>query len=189
MEIKVMSDLEIEADREKYIASNKDPRFTMDKQYEWIFTRDKYVDNGCGIDAQYFIQDIWGARKVFERKPLVHYDVGSSLSGFVAHLLSFKQKVVVIDVRSFPDVLNSKFLNCENQSGVEYITADATNMDNISSNSIESLSALCSIEHFGLGRYGDPINPSAWEEALKSFSRVIMRGGGALFERSCRKKR
>ncbi|MCI5632381.1 DUF268 domain-containing protein [Helicobacter sp.] len=58
-------------------------------------------------------------------------------------------------------------------------------MDNISSNSIESLSALCSIEHFGLGRYGDPINPSAWEEALKSFSRVIMRGG-ALFERSCR---
>lgn len=26
MEIKVMSDLEIEADREKYIASNKDPK-------------------------------------------------------------------------------------------------------------------------------------------------------------------
>ena len=86
-----MSDLEIEADREKYIASNKDPRFTMDRKYDLICKGDKYANNGGGLDVQYFIQDIWGARKVFERKPLVHYDVGSSLSGFVAHLLSFKQ--------------------------------------------------------------------------------------------------
>lgn len=46
-------------------------------------------------------------------------------------------------------------------------------MDGIEDNSLESLSALCSIEHFGLGRYGDPINPQAWEKALFSFQRVL----------------
>lgn len=29
------------------------------------------------------------------------------------------------------------------------------------------------MEHFGLGRYGDPIEPNAWESALKSFQRVL----------------
>nr|WP_231860282.1 DUF268 domain-containing protein [Helicobacter himalayensis] len=47
--------------------------------------------------------------------------------------------------------------------------------------SIESLSALCSVEHFGLGRYGDPINPNAWEQALKSFQRVLKKGGKLYF--------
>nr|QGT50097.1 hypothetical protein Helico4rc_2170 [uncultured Helicobacter sp.] len=32
---------------------------------------------------------------------------------------------------------------------------------------------MCSVEHFGLGRYGDPIEPDAWEKALKSFQRVL----------------
>lgn len=29
------------------------------------------------------------------------------------------------------------------------------------------------MEHFGLGRYGDPIDPQAWENALKSFQRIL----------------
>ncbi|WP_235852458.1 DUF268 domain-containing protein [Helicobacter vulpis] len=43
--------------------------------------------------------------------------------------------------------------------------------------SVESLSALCSVEHFGLGRYGDPIDPDGWRKALKSFQRVLKPGG------------
>lgn len=33
------------------------------------------------------------------------------------------------------------------------------------------------MEHFGLGRYGDPIEPDAWEKALKSFQRVLKQNG------------
>ncbi|MCH5314142.1 MAG: DUF268 domain-containing protein, partial [Helicobacter sp.] len=57
--------------------------------------------------------------------------------------------------------------------GITYFQENATRLENIADNSIESLSALCSVEHFGLGRYGDPIEPNAWESALKSFQRVL----------------
>lgn len=65
--------------------------------------------------------------------------------------------------------------------GVEYFQSDATNLENIADSSIESLSALCSVEHFGLGRYGDKIDPQGWESALLAFQRVLKRGGRLYF--------
>ena len=64
---------------------------------------------------------------------------------------------------------------------MEYIQADATNLENIADESVESISALCSVEHFGLGRYGDKIQPDAWECALKAFQRVLKKGGRLYF--------
>lgn len=61
--------------------------------------------------------------------------------------------------------------------GLQYLQADATNLEQIADSSLESISALCSIEHFGLGRYGDPIDPMGWEKALLSFERVLKIGG------------
>ncbi len=52
-------------------------------------------------------------------------------------------------------------------------------MEGIEDNSLESLSALCSLEHFGLGRYGDPIDPEACFKAFKSIQRVMKSGGRA----------
>lgn len=37
------------------------------------------------------------------------------------------------------------------------------------------------MEHFGLGRYGDPVDPMAWEKALKAFQRVLKKGGDLYF--------
>ncbi|HHY1437048.1 TPA: DUF268 domain-containing protein [Campylobacter jejuni] len=54
-------------------------------------------------------------------------------------------------------------------------------MEEIKDNSVDSLSALCSVEHFGLRRYGDPIEPDAWEKALRSFQRVLKIGGKLYF--------
>lgn len=78
---------------------------------------------------------------------------------------------------------NTKTHTAQNpaSSGITYIQADATNLSNIPAESIESLSALCSVEHFGLGRYGDRIDPSGWEKALNAFSRVLKRGGRLYF--------
>lgn len=44
-----------------------------------------------------------------------------------------------------------------------------TTLRQIEDESIESLSALCSLEHFGLGRYGDPVDP---ESCFKCFANI-----------------
>ena len=64
-------------------------------------------------------------------------------------------------------------------AGIDFVQADATNLDGIEDNSVESLSALCSLEHFGLGRYGDPIDPEACFKAFQAIQRKIMPGGFA----------
>lgn len=169
-----MSDKEILHDKKEYTRLNIDSRFAIHSHNDYICKFDKYASNG-EVENSYFIQDIWGARKIFENKPNTHHDVGSSVQGFIAHLLSMKQKTILIDIRPMKNTMNTSFLN--KGGGVTYIQSDATLLNNLDDNSIESLSALCSIEHFGLGRYGDPIDPLAWEKALKSFQRVLKVGG------------
>ena len=39
------------------------------------------------------------------------------------------------------------------------------------------MSSLHAVEHFGLGRYGDPIDPNACFQAMKSLQRVIRKNG------------
>jgi SAM-dependent methyltransferase len=43
--------------------------------------------------------------------------------------------------------------------------------------SISSLSSLHVVEHIGLGRYGDPIDPQGTVKACKELSRVLKPGG------------
>ncbi len=107
------------------------------------------------------------------------YDVGSSVAGFIGHLLAQKQKIVLLDIHPMNNQFNRHFLN--SGGGVTYIQANATLLEDITDNSILSLSALCSVEHFGLGRYGDSIEPDAWEKALQSFQRVLKPQGKLYF--------
>ncbi len=46
--------------------------------------------------GEYFHQDLWVAQKVFAASPLEHWDIGSRIDGFIAHLLTFRS-VNVID--------------------------------------------------------------------------------------------
>lgn len=62
---------------------------------------------------------------------------------------------------------------------MEFQKCDATNLDGIADGSIESLSALCSLEHFGLGRYGDPIDPEACFRCFQAIARKLAPGGRA----------
>ena len=106
-----MSEDEIMRDKAEFKRLNNDSRFVMKKENEYICRYDKYAENGDLGDGSYFIQDIWGARKVMENRPLVHYDVGSSVGGFIAHLLAQKQKIVLIDIRKMTNDFNTPFLN------------------------------------------------------------------------------
>jgi len=80
-------------------------------------------------------------------------------------------KVKVIDVRP----LKSRI------KGLDFIQADATELKGIKSNSIKSLSSLHAVEHFGLGRYTDPIGPDSWKKAINSLERVLAKGGKLYF--------
>ena len=126
------------------------------------------------LDKHYFYQDIWAARKVFKTNPERHIDVGSAVGGVVSHLLAFRS-VEVVDVR--PVELGIL--------GLSTIVADATKMMSFPDASLESISSLHAAEHFGLGRYGDPVNPSGHMEFMRSLARVLRPGGRLYFALPC----
>ena len=47
--------------------------------------------------------------------------------------------------------------------------------------SLESLSCLHVVEHIGLGRYGDPLDPLGSRKAIAELQRVVAPGGHLLF--------
>ena len=140
--------------------------FDYNKEYAYFIDESKQNAGSCGA---YYWQDLWAATKIIKNKPVVHFDIGSRIDGFVAHLQAFGQQVVLIDIRKMESHLPY----------VSFIQADATSLYGIADESVESISALCSLEHFGLGRYGDEIDPDACFKAMKSIQRVLKKGGHA----------
>lgn len=126
---------------------------------------DRHAQAG-GFDRHYLYQDLWAARAIEQARPPQHVDVGSRLDGFITHLLTF-MPVTVVDVRPLDAAIE----------GLSFVRADATDMAAFDDGSLPSLSSLHAVEHFGLGRYGDPIAPDAWRRALRSFVRVLAPGG------------
>ena len=41
----------------------------------------------------------------------------------------------------------------------------------------DSVSSLHAVEHFGLGRYGDPLNFNGWQQGLISMSELVLPNG------------
>ena len=41
----------------------------------------------------------------------------------------------------------------------------------------DSLSCLHAIEHFGLGRYGDPVNPQGYQRGIANMAQLLQPGG------------
>jgi SAM-dependent methyltransferase len=128
-------------------------------------------DDQAGIaSGHYFHQDLWAARRIYQRRPALHIDIGSRIDGFIAHVLTF-MPVTVIDIRRLESRLE----------GLTFVQGDAQNLAGFATDSVDSLSSLHAIEHFGLGRYGDPLNPNAWRAAVGEFVRVLRPGGRLYF--------
>lgn len=116
------------------------------------------------IEPIYFYQDTWAFEKIVQQRPQQHVDVGSHHK-FVA-FLSKIVPVTMVDIRPLSLSLDS--LQFKKGSILELPFAD---------NSIESLSSLCVVEHIGLGRYGDPLDPKGSEKAISELKRVIAPNG------------
>ncbi len=145
-----------------YQSINTNNNFNISLQNWLPYLQDK--TKVTPLDSVYFLQDTWAAKKIFELKPKHHYDVGSSVT--TMGIISQYIPVTMIDIR---DVLieleNFKFIN---GSILDLPLEDG---------SIESLSSLCVIEHIGLGRFGDIIDPWGSEKAIEEIKRVVKPGG------------
>lgn len=116
------------------------------------------------IDPIYFYQDSWAFEKIVNKHPARHVDVGSHHK-FVA-LLSKVVPVTMVDIR--PLSLSMNTINFKQGSILDLPYEDGT---------AESLSSLCVVEHIGLGRYGDPLDPYGSEKAIQDLKRIVRPGG------------
>lgn len=139
--------------------------FKIDNSYIYPCLDDK--SESAGKLSSYFWQDLWAAQHIYENNPKIHYDIGSRIDGFISNLISFNQKIILIDIRPLYNDLPN----------VDFIQSDATNLEEIPDESIDSLSSLCVLEHFGLGRYGDPVDPEACFKAFSAIQKKIKKGG------------
>jgi len=156
--------IKFKKDKKKYSKMNTRKEFEIKKSKCFPLLDD--WSSQAGTLSVYFYQDLWAARKIHSSGVQNHFDIGSRVDGFILALLSFT-KVTLLDIRPLDITVD----------GLEFLQTDATNLDNVPDGSITSLSALCSLEHFGLGRYGDPIDPEACFKAFKAIQRVIGNGG------------
>lgn len=140
-------------------------QFPIFEDDQWIFLTDCIGDAGGAGD--YFFQDMWAAREIYRSNVKHVYDIGSRVDGYIAHLLAMEVHVTLLDIRPFPHKIE----------GVDFIQTDAMDLSNIPDESIETLSSLCALEHFGLGRYGDPIDYNGWKKSLHAIKRKLKVGG------------
>lgn len=131
---------------------------------------DRYEEGGA-TKSEYFWQDLLVARWIHEANPEKHVDVGSRVDGFVAHVASFRE-IEVFDVRPITTSI----------PGVVFRQADLMDAGSLTHEAAgggycDSLSCLHALEHFGLGRYGDPVNPTGYRQGLENMARLLQPGG------------
>jgi len=124
------------------------------------------LNNSASLDKAYFFQDQWAARRVYDKNPTNHADIGSRIDGFVGNLLTFR-KVKVFDIRP---------LDCKIHN-LEFIEKDFMKSAEHYYNSFDSVSCLHALEHFGLGRYGDSLDINGWKYGLKNLALLIKSEG------------
>jgi len=142
--------------------------FPLAKPYPCL--SDRYEQSGVA-EGHYFHQDLLVARRVFENSPETHVDIGSRIDGFVAHVAAFR-KVQVVDIRP----LESEVTN------ISFMQADL--MEKLDPKLVgycDSLSCLHALEHFGLGRYGDPINSQGYLIGFENFHEILRPQGKLYF--------
>jgi len=139
--------------------SKWDLKFTMPSLY------DRYDESG-GASGHYFHQDLLVAQKIFKRRPIKHVDVGSSIEGFVAHVATFRS-IEVFDIRP----LMSKTPN------IVFRQCDFMDLQEGLANYCDSVSCLHALEHFGLGRYGDPLDIDGHLRGFANLHRMLQPNG------------
>lgn len=150
------------------------PRFRKDRS-EWVkqggeITKNfmilsDYSDNAGTSKGHYFHQDLLVAKLINEHNPKRHIDIASRVDGFVAHVASFRE-IEVVDVRPLEKSVHEN---------IKFLQADLMNPQNLGKT--DSLSCLHAIEHFGLGRYTDPIDVDGHNKGIFNLVNLVEKNG------------
>jgi hypothetical protein len=115
-----------------------------------------------GFDRHYIYHTAWAARVLAEARPAYHVDIASAL--YFATIVSAFVPVKYFEYR--PVAVEIGNLTCGHADLQRLPFADA---------SLPSVSCMHVVEHVGLGRYGDPIDPDADLVAMRELQRVTQR--------------
>lgn len=137
--------------------------FPINDSYPCLFDKS---DNAGDIHSHYFIQDLYVAQKVSLNNPSKHVDIGSRMDGFVAHVASFRD-IELLDIRKMES----------NIPHVKFTQVDLMDESKLPENYCDSISCLHALEHFGLGRYGDPIDPDGHLKGFKNITKMLKPNG------------
>jgi len=132
-----------------------------------VFESADYKKQAGTASGHYFHQDLLVATFVNRAKPDRHIDVGSSIEGFVAHVASFRD-IEVIDIRPLQNIGHSQ---------IKFMQGNLMELDPSLIGICDSMSCLHALEHFGLGRYGDPIDPTGHRKGFDNLNKMLRRGG------------
>lgn len=146
--------------------------FLKNKRFSFLW-KDRYPQlydktSETNFDRHYIYHPAWAARVVKAINPIKHVDVSSTLN--FCSILSAFVPVEFYDYR--PADLHLS--NLETKKG------DLLNLP-FADNSVGSLSCMHTVEHVGLGRYGDPIDPNGDMKAINELKRVLAKDGNLLF--------
>lgn len=122
---------------------------------------------GTAFDRHYLYHPAWAARILARTRPAEHVDISSILhfstllSAFVpTRFYDFRPAAVHLD-------------------GLTTGAADLLSLP-FEDGSVASLSCMHVLEHIGLGRYGDPLDPDGDLKAIRELVRVLAPGGNLL---------
>jgi SAM-dependent methyltransferase len=118
----------------------------------------RYVDFEC----------VFASEQILKHQPAAILDVGSYrlwLIGLMSHW-----NVTTVDVRARESVLSKETI----------INQDVLDL-NLPPDSFDMVISLSTIEHFGLGRYGDRFDLDADQKAIQRMLRVLKPGGYFVF--------
>ena len=121
-----------------------------------------------GFDRHYIYHTAWAARVLARLKPEKHIDVSSSL--YFASIASATTPIEFYDFRPPRLELDGLGVSAGNITALPF--ADG---------SVHSLSSMHVVEHIGLGRYGDPLDPLGDAKAIEELKRVLAPSGYLLF--------
>jgi hypothetical protein len=149
----------------RYKKTDNKKRFSLKLSNFYPQIKDKTITTG--FDRHYVYHTSWAARVLSETRPSRHIDISSSLyfSGIVSAFIPI----------DFYDYRPAKL-------GLTNLSSNKGDLMSLpfKDNSLKSISCMHTIEHIGLGRYGDKIDAEGDSKAIEELKRVVSVNGDLL---------